>query len=287
MGQKPILNASSFERLMEAAWVIQQHLKGNQSSAAESATTSSAAQSASTLATLHTAPYQAPAAATEKTRAARPVMGTLTAPENAETRPKPFAGHRVKGWVTFNSKLTLRPRRALTAAGALLLLITGAVALLQVNDEHPPIVAAATSTMTHHSVENAVAKAEPFRLTPPDAVSHKQITDQFVSSVVKGLSPYEIGVLRRQADYGDDTAALIIGMAYETGHYVPQSCTKAAAWVAKSANGGNAAAQYNLGLRYRDGDGLPANEDEAEKWLRKAAAHKYPSAALSKFKNRT
>lgn len=72
-----------------------------------------------------------------------------------------------------------------------------------------------------------------------------------------------------------------MGMVYETGRYVPQSCKKAADWVATSANAGNAAAQYNLGLRYRDGDGLPANEEEAEKWLRQAADQRYSNARLA------
>jgi TPR repeat protein len=140
---------------------------------------------------------------------------------------------------------------------------------------HHVHIVAATSRMDHPSEQNAVRKVEQFRPVPPVQASHMQVSDRVVLPVVEALSPYEIRGLRRQADYGDDSAAFVMGMVYETGRYVPQSCTKAAEWVTRSANGGNAAAQYNLGLRYRDGDGVPANEDEAEKWLRKAADQKY------------
>jgi TPR repeat protein len=74
-------------------------------------------------------------------------------------------------------------------------------------------------------------------------VSHMQVTDQAVLSVLETLSRYEIPVLRRQADDGDDFAAFIMRMVYETGHFVLQNCTRAATWVTSSASAGNAAAQ--------------------------------------------
>jgi TPR repeat protein len=81
--------------------------------------------------------------------------------------------------------------------------------------------------------------------------------------------------------YGDDSAALLLGMAYETGHLVPQNCVKAGEWITQAANEGNAAAQYNLGLRYRHGDGEPVNQEVGARWLRKAAAQKYSQAQLA------
>ena len=207
----------------------------------------------------------------------------LNVAESAKNRLESFARYRVKVWVTFDSKPTLSPRRAVAAPGAplLVLLIMVAFTLLQVwHGEHFHTVAA-MSRMNHQSEENAVRKAEQFRPTPAVQVSHRQVTDSGVLSVVEALSRYEIRGLRRQADYGDDSAAFIMGMVYETGRYLPQSCTKAADWVTRSANAGSAAAQYNLGLRYRDGDGLPANEDEAEKWLGKAANQRYSNARLA------
>jgi TPR repeat protein len=115
----------------------------------------------------------------------------------------------------------------------------------------------------------------------PLAVSHKQITDPAAFFAVQQLSRYEIETLQRQAKYGDDSAAFALGMAYEVGHLVPQSCSEAARWVTNAAKEGNAAAQYNLGLRYRDGDGVPANLSLSDKWLRKAAAHRKKRASLA------
>jgi hypothetical protein len=115
----------------------------------------------------------------------------------------------------------------------------------------------------------------------PMEPSHLRITDPATAAVVNDLSPYEIQGLQRQAQYGDQFAALALGMAYETGHYVHRSCTKAAEWIAFAASSGNAAAQYNLALRYFEGDGLPQDSQEGNKWLRIAAAHGYPKPALA------
>jgi hypothetical protein len=112
-------------------------------------------------------------------------------------------------------------------------------------------------------------------------LSHMQATDAAMSSALRNLSRYEIVGLRRRALYGDDSAALLLGMAYETGHLVPQNCMKAGEWVTESAKEGNAAAQYNLGLRYRQGDGEPVNQEVGAQWLRKAAAQKYAQAQLA------
>ena len=116
---------------------------------------------------------------------------------------------------------------------------------------------------------------------PASQLSHMQVTDSAMSSALQTLSRYEIAGLRRRAEYGDDSAALLLGMAYETGHLVPQNCGKAGQWVATSASEGNAAAQYNLGLRYREGDGVPVNQEVGASWLRKAAAQRYSEAQLA------
>jgi TPR repeat protein len=108
-----------------------------------------------------------------------------------------------------------------------------------------------------------------------------QVTDPAMSSALRNLSRYEIAGVQRQAEYGDDDAAFLLGMAYETGYLVPQNCEKAAQWVTQSANEGNTFAQYNLGLRYRLGDGVPINQDTGTSWLRKAAAQKYSPAELA------
>jgi TPR repeat protein len=116
---------------------------------------------------------------------------------------------------------------------------------------------------------------------PAYPLSHMQVTDPAMSSALRNLSRYEIVGLRRRAMYGDDSAALLLGMASETGYLVSQNCIKAGEWITQSANEGNAAAQYNLGLRYRQGDGEPVNQEVAVTWLRKAAAQKYSPAQLA------
>jgi len=193
------------------------------------------------------------------------LLSLLNVAESAKNRLESFARYRAKDKV----RVTPSSRRPMAAAGIMM------VAFMLFQAWHHVHIVAATSRMDHPSEQNAVRKVEQFRPVPPVQASHMQVSDRVVLPVVEALSPYEIRGLRRQADYGDDSAAFVMGMVYETGRYVPQSCTKAAEWVTRSANGGNAAAQYNLGLRYRDGDGVPANEDEAEKWLRKAADQKY------------
>jgi len=123
--------------------------------------------------------------------------------------------------------------------------------------------------------------AEPFVTPALLQVSHMQVTDRTTEEAVRTLSRHELAGLRRQAEYGDDSAAFQMGMAYEVGRGVPRSCTTAAQWVARAADEGNAAAEYNLGLRYRDGDGVAVDDDEAVKWLQKAAAQQNSDAQLA------
>jgi hypothetical protein len=108
--------------------------------------------------------------------------------------------------------------------------------------------------------------------------SHKTVTDPSARYAMESMSRYEIQTLQRQAKYGDDSAALILGMAYETGHYVRQNCKTAAEWVERAAKDGNPAAEYNLGLRYQTGDGLNADRNLATTWIRKSALKKYAQA---------
>jgi hypothetical protein len=123
--------------------------------------------------------------------------------------------------------------------------------------------------------------AEPVGTRAPLQVSHKHVTDRATENALRTLSRYELVGLRRRAEYGDDSAAFQIGMAYEIGRGLRRSCTTAAQWVARAAGEANAAAQYNLGLRYRDGDGVPVNEGEAVKWLQRAAAQQNSDAQVA------
>lgn len=154
----------------------------------------------------------------------------------------------------------------------MLLLITSGFMALDLHYGHQHILAAPPK------MSQGFGQASNTLPEPPAPASHKQITDDDVSTVVDELSPYEIRNLTLQAQYGDADAALVIGMAYETGRHVHQNCQRAAQWVERSAQDGNAAAQYNLALRYQSGDGVAANPAEGEKWMRQAVNQNYPGA---------
>jgi hypothetical protein len=146
-------------------------------------------------------------------------------------------------------------------------------------------------TSTYLSSNQGTTQSGEIRVSAPTApvagttssfqVSHLQVTDRNTQATLRNLSSYELAGLRRKALYGDDSAALLLGMALEVGHGVRQDCKAAAWWMAKAAAEGNALAQYNLGLRYRDGDGVQADEDVAIQWLQKAASRQVPGARLA------
>jgi hypothetical protein len=205
---------------------------------------------------------------------------------------------------SFRVNFPLRALRAIAIATPVWLLALIAALLLLEAWRHQPFQSAqAISTPSPSTAEASVntnlpsrtkstsalsentrkpASVEPKRPAPTPSLtaSHEQITDPATSSVVQQLSRYEINGLRRRANYGDDSAAFTLGMAYEIGRYVHQNCAEAARWVRTAAEAGNAAAQYNLGLRYQTGDGLAVDRTEAETWLRKAA-HRNREAKLA------
>ena len=216
------------------------------------------------------------------------------------------ARNRVRSATAFRSNLpTVQPKRSLhdlwrTAPVVGILLITTTLLILKTRFRNPAQTTMSSSRTTTHENNIPLSESTPeYRETaqterdaktnPREAyvtaaalqVSHLQVTDRATKDALRALSPYELAGLRRRAEFGDDSAAFQMGMAYEIGRGLPQSCTTAARWVARAAGEGNAAAQYNLGLRYRDGDGVPMNEEEAAKWLGKAAARQSSNAQLA------
>jgi hypothetical protein len=143
-----------------------------------------------------------------------------------------------------------------------------------------PVAEASAEPVKHDFGTKTTAPILAARKSPVASgeTSHLRITDRETAATIADLSRYEVRNLSRAADYGDDEAALELGMLYELGRGFPQDCKKAAAWVTKAAENGNMAAEYNLGLRYRDGDGVNPDIQQAESWLRKAAAHKNSNA---------
>lgn len=171
-------------------------------------------------------------------------------------------------------------------AGAILLVMI-AFLISEAGLYHPGQTAVASGKTVSTASILAVPSQTSLKVGPgpntEKSPTHRQITDAAVMDEVQELSRYEIAGIRRLAGSGDDYSEFELGMLYETGHGVTQSCEKAAQWVAKAAEHGNPAAEYNLGLRYRDGDGVAVNQTEADRWLQKAAAHKYshPKLALT------
>ena len=176
-------------------------------------------------------------------------------------------GHNAKLW--FDSAPIVAIGARVGAATALL-----AVLLFLIPTAHVPKAETTRETLAMTTVHASRARAND---SVPDG-SHKRVTDSAAAAALRDLSRFEIPGLLRQARYGDDAAAFTLGMAYETGHGVPQDCAKAAHWVSEAASGGDAAAEYNLSLRYRDGDGVPPNAEESEKWRQKAVAKRYLQA---------
>jgi hypothetical protein len=217
----------------------------------------------------------------------RPVARAVTAVCASASR----AGHRLgREFRTLSlpeldlRKLNTRAvRRGIPAVFVLLIML--AFLLSQVGF-HKALETASASTKTAVTTPAAVILPAPkLELAPKkpaadlsNAPTHRKVTDREIRDDLANMTRYEIATARRAAQFGDDVSAFQLGMAYETGYDVPQSCSKAAEWVHRAAEAGSAAAAYNLGLRYRDGDGVAPDPQQAVNWLRKAADHRYPNA---------
>jgi len=258
MSEPFTLDVCAFEKLLEAAWVIQSQQPPELSD-----------------------PDQGHANSLQHDSILNPRQDAFTAVERAEAETAPVGevelvyvqrGHEVSSVRAIRSPHKLRFAIA-SWEPVLVLLVIAVFFLFEVSshDRHSQAVLFTASASTRiEGCMSQQAVSQPF--VPQANPTHLQITDPETAFTVENLSPYEIKALQRQARYGDDSAALTLAMAYETGHLVPQSCAKAAAWVMAAATEGNAAAQYNLGLRYLYGDGLPMSSPDAQRWLRESSA---------------
>tara|TARA_R100000808_G_scaffold14569_1_gene34319 strand:+ start:608 stop:1189 length:582 start_codon:yes stop_codon:yes gene_type:complete len=84
-----------------------------------------------------------------------------------------------------------------------------------------------------------------------------------------------VKLYRLQAEQGDLSAQIKLGLNYEFGIDVPQDYKEAAKWFRLSAEQGWAPAQTHLGVAYDFGDGVPQDRKEAVKWYRLAAEQGY------------
>src|SRR5262249_51472345 len=139
----------------------------------------------------------------------------------------------------------LRALRSAAIAPPVWLLVIVAVLLVLETWRNEPFNSAQATSTRDLAGDFSTKRTEPASLQrpiPPSEVSHMRATDPDTAAIVGDLSRFEIRSLRRQAQFGDDSAAFTLGMAYETGRYLPQSCWQAAQWVAMAAGAGNPAA---------------------------------------------
>ena len=109
----------------------------------------------------------------------------------------------------------------------------------------PPAGGVLESATSAGSESNGLPRLEP---------SHLHVTDDATLSELQDFSRFELQPIRRQAEFGDGAAALTLGMAYETGEGITQSCAQAARWILISAQDGNPAARYKPALALSTGD---------------------------------
>jgi hypothetical protein len=106
-------------------------------------------------------------------------------------------------------------------------------------------------------------------------VARRGLAIMALGSVLTGLGNAQETTLfqrtQKQAEQGDASAQVRLGLMYSQGRGVPQNDTEAVKWYRAAAEQGNVTAQNTLGMRYYFGDGVPESKAEAAKWYRLAA----------------
>ena len=105
------------------------------------------------------------------------------------------------------------------------------------------------------------------------------------ADAVPGLTLFEAGQLaeatrswRLAADEGDATAALYLGVLYDTGLGVSRDAAQALFWYKRAASNGSVPAMFNVGVLYDAGlDGTP-DPAAAAAWYQRAAAQGFGRA---------
>lgn len=103
-----------------------------------------------------------------------------------------------------------------------------------------------------------------------------------------GLEAYRAGdystaleALMPEAENGQTSAQLILGLIYNKGIKGKRDFVKALEWYGKAAAAGNPIAQNNLGVMYRHGEGIQKNPREAFSWFWMAAMQGYATGAFN------
>jgi hypothetical protein len=282
MNRRVTLDVPSFQKLLLAAWVLQCERDRELAEAATRATAETQKKSAASSLSVLTQRVSEQTRGVVREARKRLGLGWVWIEQGskqlAASASSRIAAAGKRGW---------RIAQAYTGARlVLVLLVTLFLSQLRTRPRLTDVIVGpqfANAAVDTRPIERAAPSEEMIeqharRAAPLVEPSHLRVTDAPEVPVVESLSRYEIRSLKRQAQYGDDVAALTLGMAYEVGRPVRQSCKRAAHWVALAAEDGNPAAQYNLALRYANGDGTRVDRDEARKWIERAATRGYKEA---------
>jgi TPR repeat protein len=85
---------------------------------------------------------------------------------------------------------------------------------------------------------------------------------------------------RAEAEAGDASCQIWLGILYADGAGVTRDAAAAAGWFRRAAEQGNGVAAYNLARAYQNGEGVTKDLAEARKWARQAADQGIPHAQL-------
>jgi TPR repeat protein len=83
-------------------------------------------------------------------------------------------------------------------------------------------------------------------------------------------------LMEKLAADGDFWVGYKLGLAYETGHFLPTDLGKAFLFYDASARSGYGPAMVNLGLMHKSGNGTPVDRQKALGWFRRAAESGIP-----------
>ena len=90
-----------------------------------------------------------------------------------------------------------------------------------------------------------------------------------------------IAKLKSEAEAGDATSQVTLGLAYQNGSGVDANDALAVQWYRKAAEAGNSEGQNDLGVMYMHGWGIEKNKEEAIHWYRLAAKQRNSHAMVN------
>ncbi len=134
-----------------------------------------------------------------------------------------------------------------------------------------PSIAAGTVAARNRDFALALANFKP--LAEQGDVDAERAMGQLLMQNCTGIEDRPAGLqwLTKAAAAGNVPAKTLLGLAYLTGHGVPQDDNKAFAFFSQSAEAGNAVGEMQLGYLYLTGRGVPQDKYQGLQWTVKAA----------------